>query len=68
MTTGEAVRVAKIMANRQLKPSTMIVELLSEFEGEVDWVEFFNELDDSIDTATHDRILGDLEMRREGRA
>lgn len=67
MTTDEAVRVARIMVDPSLRASTRVVELLSEFD-DIDWVEFFNELQDGIDTATHDFIFEELERRREGRA
>ncbi len=59
MTTEDAIRIAKIMARRDLTGTGEIVEMLVEFQ-EVKWVDFFNGIDDSISETRHDIILGML--------
>lgn len=67
MTTDEAVEVAKIMVDPKLRGSDMVTELLLKFEG-VDWTEFFNAMDDYLDTVTHDWIMYKLDQRQRGKS
>lgn len=67
MTTDEARTVARIMIDTKLIGSGRIVELLLTFP-EVDLVEFFNGMDDDLDTATHDSIMYMIGQRLEGKS
>lgn len=63
MTTKDAVRVARIMVHHSLEADRQVASLLMAFP-EVDWVEFFNQADDFLDTEMHDKIFDRLEELR----